>query len=191
MTMRTWCRTHSAALTMFGALVTTILAANVTAALVGQIPIGFGLLIPFGTVFAALAFVLRDLIHQAGGWRWVTAAIATGVVVSVGVGLWIGSPIPGVPGWRVAVASGLAFGLSETLDAYVWVRLREWSTRGAMLISNTAGAALDTALFLAVSGFGLTTAGFTGQFLVKAVVVSPIAVAALWLLARQRTVVAP
>jgi uncharacterized PurR-regulated membrane protein YhhQ (DUF165 family) len=170
------------------ALVVTIMAANWAASTFGLVSIGMGLLIPAGTFFAALVFVLRDVIQQYGGRGFVAAAIGAGMVVSFAVALERGSPVPGISATRVAVASGAAFGLSELLDWWVYSRLRERSVVWAMLVSNTAGSALDTALFLSVSGFGLSWAAFGGQVLVKALVVSPIAVGVLWWLARSRTV---
>jgi uncharacterized PurR-regulated membrane protein YhhQ (DUF165 family) len=168
------------------ALVLTILAANWAASTFGLVPIGLGLMIPAGTFFAALMFVLRDVIQQTGGRRFVLAAIAAGTLVSFSVAL--GSSVPGISPTRIAVASGVAFGLSELLDWWVYSRLRDRSVMWAMLVSNTAGSALDTALFLSVSGFGLSWAAFGGQVLVKALVVSPIAVALLWWLDRRRAV---
>lgn len=61
----------------------------------------------------------------------------------------------------------------------------------AMLAGTiTAGAAVDTWLFLSWSGFGFTWSAFWGQVLVKALLVSPIAVAVLAVLDRRRRVTA-
>lgn len=167
-------------------LATTITVANSAAATFGEVPVGFGLVVPAGTFFAAFAFVLRDLIHQAGGTRAVAVAIVLGTAVSFGIGLAIGSPVPGVSAVQIAVASGAAFALSETADWLMYTPLRERSLWAAMLASNTVGAAVDTWLFLTWSGFGFTWAAFWGQALVKALLVSPIAVGVLALIERRR-----
>ena len=54
----------------------------------------------------------------------------------------------------VSLASALAFGLSELLDAQVYERIRQVSRIVALTVSNTAGLILDSALF-AVLAFGL------------------------------------
>ena len=167
-------------------LVGTIVAANMAATVLGLVPVGFGLMVPAGTAFAGLAFVLRDLIHRAGGWRWVVGAIAVGTLASIVAALLTGSPIPGLSAVRIAAASGVAFVVSEMADWAVYSRLRKQSLVAAMLASNTVGAAFDTALFLTTSGFGFAWSAFWGQVLVKALLVSPLAVGALAWLYRRR-----
>jgi uncharacterized PurR-regulated membrane protein YhhQ (DUF165 family) len=156
-----------------------VVAANWAASQWGLLPVGWGLLVPAGTLFAGVVLVARDLLHRTAGLRWVFAAIAVGCAVSVVAGLLAGSPIPGLSAVRIAVASGAAFALSELLDTGVYARLRERNQAGAMLLSNTAGAAADTLLFLWWSGFGVTWAGFAGQMLAKALWVSVPAVAVI------------
>jgi uncharacterized PurR-regulated membrane protein YhhQ (DUF165 family) len=127
----------------------------------GLIAAGFGLLVPAGTYSAGLALGLRDALQDQAGVRWVLAAIAFGTVAS-----WLVSP-------ALAVASATAFLVSELVDLGVYTPLRN---RGrhltAVALSNTVGAAVDTVIFLALAGFGLTWASIGGQLLVKAVFVT-------------------
>lgn len=118
------------------AYVLTIVAANVAISLIGFVPVGFGLMAPAGVYFAGLAFSLRDALQETLGRRWVIAAILTGAIFSAAL-----SP-------TLAVASGVAFLVSELADFAVYTPLRGYSWVAAVVISNTVGSVIDSALFL-------------------------------------------
>lgn len=129
----------------FLSLVGTVVAANWTLNRYGIVSIGFGLTAPAGVYFAGLAFWLRDILHDLGGRRWVLTAIATGTLTS-----WVQSDAVTVPGGMtsIAVASGVAFALSELADFAVYAPLRERHRVAGIALSNTVGACVDSALFL-------------------------------------------
>lgn len=114
----------------------TIFAANWAIAAFGVVPVGFGLLAPAGVWFAGVAFTLRDLLHDAAGRGPVLVAIVAGALCSMLV-----SP-------TFALASGVAFLLSELADLAVYSPLRERTWLGAVALSNTVGLVVDSALFL-------------------------------------------
>jgi|HigsolmetaAR201D_1030396.scaffolds.fasta_scaffold02454_4 uncharacterized PurR-regulated membrane protein YhhQ (DUF165 family) len=114
----------------------TIFAANVAISLIGVVPVGFGLMAPAGVYFAGLAFSLRDAIQETLGRRWVVAAILIGALVSAFLSA------------QLALASGIAFLLSELADFAVYTPLRQRSWFAAVAVSNTVGAVVDSALFL-------------------------------------------
>jgi queuosine precursor transporter len=118
------------------ALVATVVAANWAIARFGFVPVGFGLVAPAGVYFAGLAFGLRDVVHDTIGRRAVFACIAVGGLVSVLV-----SPV-------FAVASAVAFVVSEMADFAVYEPLRERQWAVAAGASNVVGAIVDSALFL-------------------------------------------
>lgn len=123
----------------------TVIGANWALSTWGVIPIGFGLSAPAGVLFAGIAFGLRDGLHEAGGSRWVLACIAIGAVLSYVIEDAVtisGGLAP------IAVASGVAFGLSELLDWAVYTPLRERNWPVAVVASNVVGAVTDSALFL-------------------------------------------
>jgi hypothetical protein len=132
-------------LVVFAAFVATVIAANWALNRYGIVPIGFGLEAPAGVYFAGLAFGLRDTLHELGGRTWVLAAIATGALVSYIVES--GATIPGgiLP---IALASGIAFTLSELADLAIYepLRTRHWTS--AVICSNVVGAVADSLLFL-------------------------------------------
>lgn len=118
------------------AYVLTIFAANLAIFFFGVIPIGFGLMAPAGVVFAGLAFSLRDAIHETLGRGHALAAILIGAALS--------ATISG----QLALASGLAFLISELADLAVYSPLRRRSWLAAVIVSNTVGTVVDSVLFL-------------------------------------------
>lgn len=101
-----------------------------------------------GTFAAGLSFMVRDWLQESGGRAMVLAAIVAGA----GLSAWLSTP-------ALAVASGVAFLASETADFAVYTPLRGRSPAGAALLSNTAGAVVDSLLFLSLAGFPLVQWG--------------------------------
>lgn len=143
---------------LIGAYIGSIVIANIVTSHYWLIPAGFGLLVPAGTYAAGLALGLRDAVQDAGGVRLVLGAIAAGTALSALTG-----------DGRIALASGVAFAVSELLDLAVYTPLRSRGWRRAVVASNAVGAVVDTLLFLAISGLGVTAQAVTGQVLVKAI----------------------
>jgi queuosine precursor transporter len=139
-------------------LVATVVVANWVTTRYGLIPAGFGLQVTAGTYAAGLALAARDVLHEAGGVRWVLATIAVGAVLSLVLA-----------DGRIALASAAAFLLAELLDLAVYAPLRRRHWPMAVAASNAVGAVVDTLVFLTVAGFQLTAGLVAGQVLVKAV----------------------
>jgi len=133
----------------------TIVAANWAVTHYGAVPVWPGLLAPAGVYIAGLAFTIRDLLHEAAG-RWVVLAA---IVAGAGLSVAVSAP-------RLALASGVAFALSELADLAVYapLRRRRWLT--AVAASNAVGLVVDSALFLWLA-FG-SWAFLPGQIVGKA-----------------------
>lgn len=135
--------------------VSAIWLANLLITRFGLVPVGFGLLAPAGVYVVGLSFTLRDVVQDQLGKTWVVAAILAGAAVSALV-----SP-------ALALASGVAFLLSEFADFAIYTPLRD---RGrpyaALLVSNSFGLVLDSLIFLQLA-FGSTDYA-PGQILGKA-----------------------
>lgn len=136
----------------------TVVLANVVTSNWGLVSAGFGLLVPAGTYCAGLALGLRDALQERAGVRWALLAVAVGAGLSFELA-----------DYRIALASGVAFLLSEVADLAVYTPLRRKGWRRAVLASNAVGAVVDTLIFLWLAGFPLTTTAVGGQLLVKAV----------------------
>lgn len=151
------------------AYLASIVAANAMTAHWGLVPIGFGLAVTAGTFAAGAALVLRDGVQVTAG-TWMTwATIAGGIVLSY---------VLATP--AIAVASALAFAVSEVVDMGVFTRLKPRSLALAVVVSSVVSAPVDTVLFLWVAGFGVTWQAVLGQFLVKTVMALAAAAVLAW-----------
>ncbi len=158
--------TRTAALAVY---IATIVAANWMTATFGLVPVGFGLLVTAGTFAAGAALIARDWVQTTSG-RWVALAA---IVVGAGLSWWLSTP-------ALAVASGIAFLVSELVDFAVFSPLRDRSLPTAVLVSSVVSAPVDTVLFLAIAGFPLTWQAVIGQFLVKTAMAALVAAALAW-----------
>ncbi len=136
--------------------IATILAANYVTTEFGLIPVGFGLMATAGTYFAGLAFVLRDSVQDAVGKWGAFAAVIAGALLSY----FISDPF-------IALASGVAFAVSELADLAIYTPLRKRGYLRSAVASNVVGAVLDTLLFLWIAGFPVTHLTVTGQVVGK------------------------
>src|SRR5215207_9418820 len=161
---------YSQGLIAAGLYVGTVFAANWAIGRFGIVPVGFGLLAPAGVYFAGLAFTLRDLTHEALGRQAVLFAILLGAAFSAFV-----SP-------QFAVASGVAFLLSELADFAVYTPLRQRNWLGAVTLSNTVGLVADSILFL---GLAFGSLEFLAGQIVGKLWMTVLAVALLWVWRRR------
>lgn len=120
------------------AFLACIVGANWALSTFGVVPIGLGLMAPAGVYFAGLSFTARDVLREASHRR----TVALLIVVGAGLSFLIED------GQRFAIASGLAFLLSESADALVYEPLRNRSRLLAIVLSNTVGLVIDSVVFL-------------------------------------------
>lgn len=178
------------------AFLATILAANYVTTEYGMVPIGFGLVATAGTYFAGLAFILRDSLqdairtgltretrgrgHMAGVIEvstpkdWLVALYVMAVIaVGAGLSYLVSDPF-------IALASGVAFLVSEIADLAVYTPLRNRGYIRAAVASNVVGAIVDTFLFLHIAGFPIADAWqgqIVGKLTITAAVVAGVAAA--------------
>lgn len=150
--------------------IATIFFANWAIVTFGLVPVGPGLIAPAGVYFAGLAFTFRDLAQDRLGRGWIVAAIVAGALLS------------GLVSEKFAVASGIAFLISELLDFAVYTPLRKRNWLGAVAASNIVGLAADSVIFLWLAFDSLQY--LPGQIVGKAWM-TLLAVGVLWLLRRR------
>lgn len=135
------------------------------------IPVGFGLEAPSGVIWVGVALVARDLVQQYFGRRFTIGAMILATILSYFI-----AP-------SLAVASGVAFLLSETADLIVYTPLMQ---RGrlvsAVFLSGTVGLIVDTVVFLWLA-FG-SLQFWQGQVVGK-LWVTAAAAFALWLIRKR------
>jgi uncharacterized PurR-regulated membrane protein YhhQ (DUF165 family) len=119
------------------------------------------LVAPAGVLCIGAVLVIRDWLQALVGLRWTMPLVYAAGLVSWGVG--------DLAGWtaleKVAVASVVAFTVSETIEALVFTPLRRRNLTVGVLASGLVGSAVDSALFLWMA-FG-SEMFFRGQFVGK------------------------
>lgn len=134
------------------------------------IPVWPGIYAPSGVLAIGLGFTLRDLAQRSWGLRWTIGAIIVGALLSAYL-----SP-------ALALASGTAFLLSETLDLMVYTPLQKRNLVGAVIASNGVGLVVDSIVFLLLA-FG-SLAFLPGQIIGKALMTLA-ALPVIWVIRRR------
>jgi len=134
------------------------------------IPVGFGFMAPSGVLVIGMALVLRDMVQQSLGIKWALGAVVAGAVLS-------GFIAPAA----LALASGLAFLISEVADTAVYTPLRKRGFVLALVASSVVGGIVDSAVFLHIA-FG-SLEHLAGQVIGKTLAV--LAVVAAFYAARR------
>ncbi len=101
------------------------------------LPVAPGLMAPSGVVMIGIALVLRDLVQRRLGAGFSAAAVVLGALLSAAV-----APA------ALALASGLAFLISELADLGVYTPLQRKGLVGAVVASSLAGLVVDSVIFL-------------------------------------------
>lgn len=113
---------------------------------------------PAGVFCIGGVLVLRDWMQQLAG-----LARTMPLVYAAGLVSWL---IGDAAGWtslqKIAIASVVAFTVSETIEAFVFTPLRRRNLTLGVALSATAGNAIDSYVFLTLA-FS-STAFFWGQF---------------------------
>lgn len=118
-------------------------------------------LAPAGVFCIGAVLVIRDWLQQLKGLLWTMP-----LVYAAGLTSWIVGDLAGWTGLeKIAVASVVAFTISETVEAAVFTPLRKRYLTFGVALSATVGNALDSYIFLQIA-FG-SQAFFAGNFVGK------------------------
>jgi len=113
---------------------------------------------PAGVFCIGAVLVLRDWIQQLRGLYWTMPLVYTAGLISWAAG--------DLAGWtaleKIAIASVVAFTVSETVEAVVFTPIRNRNLSLGVALSGTVGNAIDSFLFLQIA-FGKQEF-FWGQF---------------------------
>lgn len=137
------------------------------------IPVAPGMTAPSGVLLIGLALVLRDLVQRRLGLSWAIGAIVVGALLST----TFTAP-------SLAIASAIAFLLSELADLLVFTPLQKRGLVKAALLSSAAGLVVDSMVFLYLA-FG-SLEFIAGQMLGKAIMVAAAIPILFWIRSRDR-----
>jgi uncharacterized PurR-regulated membrane protein YhhQ (DUF165 family) len=149
---------------LFGySYVISIFLANLAVSYFGIIKL-FGLTFPAGALFIGLCFTFRDLVQNEFGhkvWWFMLASMVVSVLSGV-----VLSHLP-IPIWKVALASGVAFLVSESIDWLVYT-ITKLNLEYRVVVSNIFSGLADSALFVGIAfgAWGWLPPVY-GQFIVK------------------------
>jgi len=113
-------------------------------------------ILTWGAFTYPLAFLVTDLTNRHFGPAAARRVVLVGFGIAVLLSIVLASP-------RIAIASGTAFLLAQTLDVTLYDRLRSGVWWQAPLVSSLLGSILDTALFFGLAfapAFGWLDTGF-------------------------------
>lgn len=99
------------------------------------------LIVPVGSLFAGAVFILRDIVQLRHGKRKTYTTILLAASISAVLSVALGDTA------HVAVASVVAFFVSEAADTEIFSRLRR-SLAARILLSGIVGGCLDSAVFV-------------------------------------------
>jgi uncharacterized PurR-regulated membrane protein YhhQ (DUF165 family) len=132
-------------------------------------PMDFGIfLVPYGTLFIASSFFVRDFIQRKYGRQKTYIVIFSALAISA-----ITSKLLGDTLW-IVFASAITFTISETIDTEVYTRLKA-SFEKRVLFSGLVGTFLDSVIFIVV-GLSPIGAGFLSWQLVPMAILGQIIV---------------
>ncbi len=113
----------------------------------------FGLeeILTYGAFSYPVTFLITDLANRAYGKAVARKVVYVGFVIGVLLTLFVSTNFADIISIRIAIASGLAFFVSQNLDVQVFDRLRKKSWFIAPLASSTLGSITDTFLFFSIA----------------------------------------
>ncbi|RMD46397.1 MAG: VUT family protein [Alphaproteobacteria bacterium] len=108
----------------------------------------------WGAFTYPFAFLVTDVMNRVYGPEAARKVVLAGFITGVAASL-VGSQIEGEFGplvtFRVALASGTAFLVAQTLDILVFNRFREGAWWRAPFISTLVGSSMDTIIFFSLA----------------------------------------
>lgn len=121
---------------------------------------------PAGVFCIGGVLVLRDWMQQLKGLAWTMS-----IVYAAGLVSWLVGDLAGWTGLeKIAVASVIAFSVSETVEALVFTPLRKKHLTAGVGLSATVGNVLDSWIFIGLAFGGTwpwTQHFFMGNFVGK------------------------
>ncbi len=128
---------------MLAAMVVIVASANYLV----QFPVSDWL--TWGALTYPLSYLVTDLSTRWYGPARARRVVYAGFVLAVMLSIVLASP-------RIALASGMAFLISQLMDVAIFDRLRAQRWWHAPLVSSILGSMVDTALFFSLAFYGTT-----------------------------------
>ncbi|WP_129727934.1 VUT family protein [Ectobacillus funiculus] len=150
---------------------TVIVLANFVTAAFSPLHLG-AFIVPMGTLFIGITFILRDLVQNQHGRVKTYMIIGIALILSAVVSYLHGDTL------LIVLASALSFAISETTDTEIYSRLKlpmSWR----VFYSGLVGGCLDSAIFVVIGlsplganflPWAAVPAAIVGQVIVKTII---------------------
>ncbi len=111
-------------------------------------------LLTYGAFSYPIAFLITDLSNKKYGKKSAKKIVYLGFALGVFLTLYFSTNYSDLISVRIAIGSGTAFLVAQTVDVYIFDKLRNkiWFT--APLVSSLIGSTIDTLLFFSISFYG-------------------------------------
>tara|TARA_B100001971_G_scaffold161049_1_gene151090 strand:- start:331 stop:921 length:591 start_codon:yes stop_codon:yes gene_type:complete len=122
-----------------------------------QFPIQyFGLseLLTYGAFSYPIAFLITDLANRAFGKIVARKIVYIGFLLGVFFTLFFSTNFSDLISVRIAIGSGTAFIIAQTIDIQIFHKFRKKKWFVAPLVSSFIGSIIDTFLFFSISFYG-------------------------------------
>ena len=122
-----------------------------------QFPINYaGLqdIFTYGAFSYPIAFLITDLANRRYGKKIAMKIVYIGFIFGIFLTLYFSTDFSNLISKRIALASGLAFIIAQSLDVQVFHRLRKKIWFIAPLASSFIGSIVDTFLFFSIAFYG-------------------------------------
>jgi len=122
-----------------------------------QFPINYlGLknLLTYGALSYPVAFLITDLSNRRYGKNTAKKIVYLGFALGVFITLYFSTNYSDLISIRIAIGSGVAFLVAQSIDVNIFDKLRNKIWFAAPLISSLIGSTIDTFLFFSISFYG-------------------------------------
>ena len=111
-------------------------------------------LLTYGAFSYPIAFLITDLSNRRYGKNIAKKIVYLGFALGVFLTLYFSTNYSDLISIRIAIGSGTAFLIAQTIDVHIFDRLRKKIWFMAPLVSSLVGSSIDTFLFFSISFYG-------------------------------------
>lgn len=101
----------------------------------------------WGALSYPISFLITELTNRFYGPKKARRVVYIGFIIGVILSIWLSTP-------RIALASGLAFLISQLLDIFVFNKLRQSTWWHAPFFASVSASIIDTIIFWSVAFWG-------------------------------------
>ena len=129
-----------------------------------QFPIhyyGLSEILTYGAFTYPMAFLITDLANRSFGKEIAKKIVYFGFFIGISFTIFFSTNFSDLISIRIAIGSGTAFLISQSIDVYIFDKLRNKYWFIAPLVSSINGSVIDTFLFFSIAFYATDIPWFT------------------------------